>query len=155
MPANQPLLAFRVDDQRYAVRLPAVMRVLAMLHVDPLPGSPDVVSGIINVAGSVFPVMNLRRRLRLPERDSRLSDVLILARAGELAVALPADGVVGVMAPAHPPQPVAEIVPGVAYVAGIVKLDDGLLLIHDLDAFLSLREGEAVRRALNEVESAR
>ena len=28
-------------------------------------------------------------------------------------------------------------------------------VIHDLDAFLSLREGEAVRRALNEVESAR
>ena len=49
----------------------------------------------------------------------------------------------------------AEDFPGAAYVAGIVKLDDGLLLIHDLDAFLSLREGEAVRRALGEVESAR
>lgn len=144
------LLVFQVEDQRYALRLSGVFRVLRMLHVEVLPGAPDVVTGVINVAGRIVPVMNLRRRLRLAERDSRLTDVLILARAAELTVALPADGVVGVLEPAHDPVPAQAIAPGVEHVAGVVKLDDGLVLIHDLDLFLSLRERQGLLDALGE-----
>src|SRR5690606_13941229 len=127
---------------RYALRIAHVLRVLPMLHVEPLPGAPEIVEGMINVAGRVVPVMRLRRRLALPEREARLSDVLVLAHAGELLVALPADGAVGLLEPAHEPLPADDIVPGVRHVAGVVKLDDGLVLIHDLEAFLSLPERE-------------
>lgn len=149
--SQRQLLVFRVEEQRYALYIAHVLRVLPMLHVEPLPGAPDIVEGMINVAGRVVPVMRLRRRLALTEREARLSDVLVLARvAGELTVALPADGVVGLLEPAHEPLLSDDIVPGVRHIAGVVKLDDGLVLIHDLDAFLSLPERERLTEALDE-----
>ncbi len=151
-PADAPLrqlLVFRVEAQRYALRIVHVLRVLPMLHVEPLPGAPEIVEGMINVAGRVVPVMRLRQRLALPEREALLSDVLVLAHAGGLLVALPADGVVGLLAPPHEPLPADDIVPGVRHVAGVVKLDDGLVLIHDLEAFLSLPERERLAVALD------
>ncbi len=147
--AQRQLLLFRIEEQRYALHIAHVLRVLPMLHVEPLPGAPDIVEGMINVAGRVVPVMRLRRRLALPEREARLSDVLVLACAGELTVALPADGVVGLLAPAHEPLPPDDIVPGVRHIAGVVQLDDGLVLIHDLDAFLSLPERERLAGVLD------
>jgi purine-binding chemotaxis protein CheW len=142
------LLVFSVEAQRYALRISCVLRVLPMLHIEPLPSAPDVVAGMINVAGQVVPVMSLRRRLGLSERQARLSDVLVLAKAGEITAALPADTVVGVLDPAHVPMPAADIVPGVAHIAGVVKLEDGLVLIHDLDLFLSLPERDRLLGAL-------
>jgi purine-binding chemotaxis protein CheW len=44
--------------------------------------------------------------------------------------------------------PAEVVLPGVNYVEGVVKLEDGMILIHDLDGFLSLEEEKALDRAL-------
>jgi purine-binding chemotaxis protein CheW len=41
-----------------------------------------------------------------------------------------------------------EILPGLAYVAGVIRLDDGLVLIHDLDTLLSLEEEHTLEDAM-------
>jgi purine-binding chemotaxis protein CheW len=42
-----------------------------------------------------------------------------------------------------------DIVPGLEYIDGVVKLNDGLVLIHDLDKFLSLEEEQLLDQALS------
>lgn len=49
------LVVFRVEEQRYAVALEVVERVVQAVEVTPLPGSPAIVIGAINVAGRVSP----------------------------------------------------------------------------------------------------
>lgn len=152
-PGEPLLLVFHLDTQRYALRLADVARVLAMMEVAALPSAPAAVVGVINVAGRIVPVMDLRRRFGLPARESRLSDVLILARTGARTVALAADGVIGILARADTEvTAAASIAPGLQYVDGVVKLDDGLALIHDADTFLSLGEQEQLTRALDDEE---
>lgn len=149
-PVRSLLLVFHLDMQRYALRLADVVRVLAMMEVAALPSAPAAVAGVINVAGRIVPVMDLRQRFGLPRRESRLSDVLILARSGERTVALAADGVIGMLERADKEVTVAaSIVPGLQYVDGVVKLDDGLALIHDVETFLSLGERDQLTRALS------
>jgi purine-binding chemotaxis protein CheW len=135
------LVVFNIERQRYALELSSVDRALRASKITPLPNSPDIVLGVINVEGRVLPVMNLRARFGLAEREMKLSDVLILARTPRRAVALAADAVEGLFEhTAGEVQSAAAIFPGVPYLQGVAKLEDGLVLIHDLASFLSLNE---------------
>jgi len=145
------LVVFTLDDRRYGLPLSAVERAVRMVDVTPLPQAPQIVLGVVNVQGRVVPVVNLRRRFRLPERDFALADQLLIARTARRPVALAADAVTGVLEyTAQEAAGARDIVPGIEYVEGVVKLPDGLVLIHDLDRFLSLEEEAALGRAIED-----
>ncbi|HEX9583242.1 MAG TPA: chemotaxis protein CheW [Gammaproteobacteria bacterium] len=143
------VVVFTLGDQRYGLSLSAVERVVHMVQVTPLPRAPAIVLGVVNVRGRVIPVLNLRRRFRLPERDFALTDRLVIARTARRPVALVADEVAGVLEySALQIVEARDIVPGVEYTEGVVKLADGLILIHDLDSFLSLEEDAALEQSI-------
>ena len=145
------LVVFMLDDRRYGLPLSAVERVVRMVDVTLLPKAPQIVLGVVNVQGRVIPVVDLRRRFRLPERDFALTDQLVIARTARRPVALAADAVSGVLEySAREAAGARDIVPGIEYVEGVVKLPDGLVLIHDLDRFLSLEEEAALGRAIED-----
>ena len=143
------LIVFTLDDQRYALPLHAAGRVVRMAAITPLPDAPDIILGVVNFQGQVIPVINVRRRFCLPEREVALTDQLLIAQTARRPVALVADAVLDVIACAAQSLIAAkDIVPGVEYVEGVVKLTDGLILIHDLDKFLSLEEEETLDHVL-------
>lgn len=145
------LVVFTLDDRRYGLPLSAVERAVRMVGVTPLPRAPQIVLGIVNVQGRVMPVVDPRRRFRLPARDFTLIDQLLIARTARRPVALAADAVTGVLEySAQEAAGALDIVPGIEYVEGVVKLPDGLVLIHDLDKFLSLEEETALDRAIED-----
>ncbi len=82
------LVLLTVDGQTYALHLEAVDRIVRAVEVTPLPGAPVIVLGAIDVEGRVLPVLNLRRRLRLPEREIGPADQFLIARTERRAVAL-------------------------------------------------------------------
>jgi purine-binding chemotaxis protein CheW len=142
-------VVFVLDAQRYALRLSAVDRVVRVVHITPLSKAPAIVLGVVNVQGRVIPVISLRRRLRLPDREIALTDQLIVAHTARRPVALVADAVTDVLECSEQVLTVAtSILPGVEHLAGVVTLDDGLILVHDLDTFLSLEDEQSLERAL-------
>ena len=143
------LLVFTLDDRRYGLSLPSVERVARIVDITPLPQAPDIVLGVINVHGRIVPVVNVRRRFGLPERAIALTDQLIVAHTVLRPVALLVDVVTGVID--HTEQQVVaarEVLAGIDYIEGVVKLDDGLILIHDLERFLSLDEETVLDSAM-------
>lgn len=144
------LVLFTLDDQRYALHLSAVERAVRAVEVTPLPKAPDIVSGVVNVQGRIVPVINIRRRFHLPEQDLRLSDQIVIARTSNRIVAVIVDAVIGVTEiPEKEIVSPEKIVPRTQYVEGVAKLEDGLVLIHDLDQFLSFDEERALEASLN------
>jgi purine-binding chemotaxis protein CheW len=140
---------FTLDEQRYALPVRDVERIVRAVEVTPLPRAPDVVLGVVNVQGRIVPVFNLRRRFRMPEREIGLSDHLIVARASGRTVALVVDSAIGVMEWDEPDRVSAKAVtPGVEYVEGVVKRPDGMIFIHDLGTFLSSGETRQMEEAL-------
>ncbi|HVW63437.1 MAG TPA: chemotaxis protein CheW [Nitrosospira sp.] len=143
-------LVFTLDDQSYALHLPSVDRVVRVAQITPLPNAPSIVLGVINIHGRIVPVIDFRQRFNLPKREIVLDDQLILARARLRRLALIADAVTDVVAcPEHNVALTEHILPGVKYLEGILKFKDGLILIHDLDKFLSLEEEKALDIALD------
>jgi purine-binding chemotaxis protein CheW len=103
----------------------------------------------VNVRGRVLPVLDVRARFRLPTKALELSDHFIVAAAGARGVILRVDRATHLAlvdeATVQPPQTLG---PSATYVAGVVKLDDGLVLIHDLATFLSAAEAASLDEAL-------
>jgi purine-binding chemotaxis protein CheW len=145
----------KLDDMRIALPLQCVERVVRAVHLTALPAAPDIVLGVINMAGRVIPAVNMRWRFRLPERDISLSDLLVIARTNHRMIALVVDEVSGVFEYAEPDIVNADIIlPGLEYIDGVMKLGDGLILIHNLDRFLSLDEATTLDHAMVMSEEA-
>lgn len=147
---NTPyLLVFTLDDQQYALRLEAVERIVRAAAITPLPKAPDIILGILDIQGEVVPVINVRKRFRQPEREIRPTDQFIIARARSLTVALLVDAAQSVVAEAEPGHmAMDDILAGMEYVAGVARTAAGLVLIHDLDTFLSLGEEQLLLEAM-------
>ena len=142
------LLVFCLEGQRHALRLEAVERVTPAAEVTPLPGAPAAVLGAIDVGGRILPVFSLRRHLGLPDPALRLSDVFLIARTARRSVALLVDEVQAVRTAPAATVDAAAIAPNLRTVQGLVRLGDGLLLIHDLERFLSREDERSLEAAM-------
>jgi purine-binding chemotaxis protein CheW len=142
------LVVFCVDGQRHALPLPAVERVVSAVEVTPLPGAPRPVLGAIDVGGRVLPVFSLRRRLGLADRALQVSDYFVLARTSRRPVALVVDEVQAVRTCEAGVIDAALLAASAQPMPDVVRLDDGLLLIHDLETFLSPRDDQALEDAM-------
>ncbi len=145
------VLVFYLDDDRYALPLSTVQRVVRAVEVTPLPKAPDVVSGIINVAGEVTPVFNIRKRFGKTCRDLDPADTLVLARTSKRTVGVSVDRVQFVIRIDRESWTEPEqILSGIGYLAGVARLPDGMVLIHDLETFLSPSEDRQLDEALRD-----
>lgn len=146
----EKLVVWTIGTQFYALPFALVERVVHAVEVTPLPDAPEIITGIINVQGTIVPVMNVRARLRQPLRPVRLSDQIVLARTSRRRVAFFVDEVTGLRdCSEHALVDADAIIPGMVHVAGIVKFSDGMILIHDLDSFLSIDEEQLLGEALS------
>jgi purine-binding chemotaxis protein CheW len=145
----EQLVVWSLDTQRYALPLAAVERVVRVVALTPLPDAPSIVCGIVNIQGSPVPVIDTRARFGISQRAILLSDQMLIARMRKRRVALLVDAVEGLLR--QPDQTMVEaeaIVPGMGCVAGVAKLPDGMILIHDLDRCLSLEEEAVLEQSL-------
>jgi purine-binding chemotaxis protein CheW len=150
------ILVFAVEFDRYALRASDVEQVVRSVAITELPGAPLVVEGVVDLHGTIVPVLDLRRRFGLPQRPVSLSDLLIVVSTGSRRIALRTDG--GASIRKIDPAALGRAGDSLAqsrYVAGLAKLPDGIIIIHDLANFLSEAESDSLTKALDDDESLR
>jgi len=135
------VVVFTLDEQRYGIPLHVVERVVRAVEVTPLRQAPANVLGFIDIQGNIVPVLSLRRLLRLVDREIGPEDEFILVKTVRRRLALVVDIVSGVMECAEQDLTVAkQILPGLDFLRGVIRTEDGMILIVNLDEFLSLPE---------------
>ncbi len=150
MDDSYQLVVFLLDDRQYALQhLASVEKIVRAVQVTPLPKAPDIVIGVINLQGQIIPVVNIRRRFGLTEQEVNLGDRFIVACTPKRTLAFVADAVTGVLKLPHDALITKErVITGLEYINGVAKLEDGMILITDLDSFLSLEEEAKLETAL-------
>jgi len=144
-----PLVILEVIGRRVALVAEAVIEVLPIVWVSPLPKAPPVVEGVIDFRGKVVPVLDLRARFGRPSSPPVLNEHLVVVKVAGRKLALHVDRAVGLeTVPAEDIDSAA--LPEVDYAAGVARLANDLLLVHDLGAFLWADEGLALDAALAE-----
>lgn len=148
-------LIYRLGERRFGLLLDGVERVLRAMAVVPLPQAHPLILGLVNIQGEILPVLQTRVRLGLPPRPLSLEDRMIVVKTKTRKFVLIVDAIEGVASRRRDEfLPAAAVAPEIAGLTGVVPLPDGILLIHDVDAFLSSEEEDALRSVLPHVSSA-
>jgi len=147
-----PLLVFGLHGERFAVKGTAVREVVRAVAIATLPSAPEVVEGVINYRGRVVPVLDIRSRFGLPPRSLHPDQHFVVAEAGPRLVALRVDRAFDLLdVPLDDIESAERVAPGSPHIEGVARRPEGLVVIHDLERFLSLDEGprlDAAVRAL-------
>lgn len=135
--SGQPrqLVSFLLGEEEYAVDILCVQEIIRPTRITPVPNAPEFVEGVLNLRGKVIPVINLRRRLGLPESaTSRLSRIVVtdlppntlgfMVDAVSEVIRVPLDRI--------DPPPAGAMGQVDSYVQGVAKLDGRLLMILEL-----------------------
>lgn len=147
--SSADLLTFEIAHERFGIPLASVREIIRAVSFSRLPKAPSVIEGVINLRGSVVPVLDIRARFRLPRKPTELSDHLIVAEANRRVVAIRVDRALDLLhIESNNIDDVKTVTEKSEYIAGVAKLPDGLVLIHDLATFLS----EAEAKELDAIE---
>lgn len=140
-------LQFLLDDQSYGLNVLQIQEILYGGLIEPVPGSPPHVLGVINLRGSIVTVVDTRMRLGLASREPGESEwIIVLDVLGE-TVGLMVDEVLEVHI--FNPEKVekmarAELVGHEAHVSGVIELDSiGMLILLDAASISGLRREDA------------
>lgn len=88
---DNDILVFEIDDRPFGVSAGLVVEVVRAVTPQTVPRLPDTIMGIINLRGSVVPVLDTRMLLHLPMMEVRHTDHLIIVRDEQLVYAIHAD----------------------------------------------------------------
>ncbi len=150
MDTRLQLLVFHLDDRRYALRLGQVQQVIRAVDFTPLPRAPEVVAGVINLHGQVVPLFDIRKRIGLGDTRIGIDDQFVIANASRRTVAIVVDAVQGIAERSEGDLVLAgDVAPRLEHIDGVIELDEGLVLIHNLDRFLSLEEEQVLEQAMS------
>ena len=128
-------LSFGLGENEYSVDIMSVREIRGWTRTTSLPHAPDYVRGVINLRGSVLPVIDLAVRLGLPATEPEDRNVIIVVNADTRSMGLRVDAVSDILTltedQMHPPPDVATS-PGARFVQALTILDDKMVRILDL-----------------------
>lgn len=149
---SEQVLVFSVAGRRCGVAALAVREIVRAAAVQPMPGAPRVVDGLCDVRGQIMPVISMRARLGLAEREVRSGDYFIIAQFGEKNMALRVDDVLNLVS-VRLEDPAALGV-DLPTASAIARISDGLILVHDVSASLGEQDRQLLDAMLSELPSS-
>lgn len=133
MDSEEQLVIFQLNDQKYALPIQETQEIIRMSNITRVPNTKHYVEGIINLRGSIVPVINLNKRLNLPVTEYGEDTRIIVVEHGGQKVGMIVDIVLEVGRfnenEIEPPSVAGD---NVDYLKGVVKKEDNLWLLINL-----------------------
>ncbi len=130
------LVGFRLDDEDYAITITKIQEIILMKPITRLPQVPEYIEGLINLRGSVVPIVNLRKRFGLANREVDDATRTIVVNIRDKTVGCVVDAVTQVMRINRDqiqPPPLAVLAIAHDYISGLARLEDRLIIILDIE----------------------
>lgn len=131
---NTDLLVFNLDQQRFALPVKQILRVVPRARLTALPGAPAGLIGMLRLHGELLPVVDLRPSLRLPTTEPRIGDCIVVVRTSAASFGLLAESVDGVVS-AHSGGMTRGLLEVSGHVVTVIRADD--LVDGELRAYLA------------------
>jgi purine-binding chemotaxis protein CheW len=144
------LVSFSLAKELYGIEITKVREIILITEITRIPETPDFLKGLINLRSTVIPVIDLRVRFGLPEADLTDDSRIMVLQASGKTIGIVVDAVSEVLRVnrdeiAPPPPTVAGL--GRDYLSGLVRLDNRLLILLDIDKIFDEDELSAIKGA--------
>ncbi len=144
---EQQLVIFELAKEFYGINISVVESIIKMQAITQLPQSPAYVKGVTNLRGSVLPVIDLRTRFALEEKEDTRQTRIIIVTMGSIKVGVTVDGVSEVLRVSdeliEPLPPMVNSVNSV-FLKGIVRLENRLIILLELGKVLDLNDQQVL-----------
>lgn len=140
-------LTFWTFGQLLGIPISLVVQIVGMQEVTPMPEFPDYAKGVINLRGTIIPVIDIRLRLNQPEAEYNERTCIIVTSIHDSVAGFIVDEVDEVtniddeIISAPPKMSTSQK----SYVTGIAKLDKKVALLIDAQRLLGDSELEALK----------
>ncbi len=135
--SEEQLVVFQLADQIYALPIQETQEIILMTEVTRIPNASYYLEGIINLRGTILPVINLNRRLGLAEKEIDEDTRIIVVEKNGSKVGMIVDAVLEVGRYSESElEPPSNIAGNDSYLRGVVKKGDQLWLLLDLERVL-------------------
>lgn len=145
---EQQIVVFDLADEQYGIDIASVESIIEMQPVTAIPRAPAFIEGVINLRGVVLPVIDLRKRFDLPAQEPTKKTRIIIVETDGLAVGMVVDAVTEVLRiPEDTVEPLSPLMASVdsAFIEGVAKLDERLIILVNLAQVLSSEEKAEVQ----------
>jgi len=146
---DNQLVVFELGGEFFGVPISTVESIIKMQAITRLPHTPAFVEGLTNLRGKVMPVVDLRKRFGMPpggnEKERRIVVVSIAGTETGMIVDAVSE-VLTVMADSIEATPAIVTCIDTAFITGIAKIDDKLVILLDLEKVLSKKEVDELKK---------
>jgi len=144
------IVVFELGDERYGLDIATVYEIIRHQPITAVPQAPAFVEGVINLRGRIIPVVDLRDRFGMTSGELTRASRIVVAEAAGTRVGLVVDGVSEVlMVSSDAIEPTPEVAAGAdaAYLRGIAKLGERLIILLALDGLFGEADAAALAAA--------
>ena len=157
MSNEKQLVVFKLADEEYGVDIASVQSIIQMQEITAVPGATSFVAGVINLRGSVIPVINLRKRFGLDDaaigKDTR---ILVVNTGSGQDIGTVVDSVTEVLRVStdsiEPPSSMIMTADS-DYMRGIIKLTGRLVILLDVEKVLNKDAVDTLTRLSEQLAS--
>jgi purine-binding chemotaxis protein CheW len=140
---SREYLSFRLAGEEYGIEIMGVREIRAYEAPTRIVGAPAYVRGVIDLRGTIVPIVDLRVRFGMPPAANEAFSVVIILNLDERLVGVVVDGVSDVLA-LRPDQvrPAPELASrvGASTIRGLASVSDRLLILLDIAASVAMEE---------------
>lgn len=143
--AEEQLVTFKLENEEFGIKITEVQEINRMTDITHMPKAPLYIDGLVNLRGNIIPVLNLRRRFGLTEKQRDDATRIIIVDVGNNKTGVMVDAVSEVLRfesslVEDTPQIVSEHLDA-KYISGVGKLNDGKRMIMIIDLVQVLKIG--------------
>jgi purine-binding chemotaxis protein CheW len=159
---SHQVLTFVLGSETYGVDILRVQEIRGWQAVTKIPNSPPHVLGVLNLRGSIVPIVDLRKRFNLEQAEYTAVTVIIVltvrSEAGRRDFGVVVDGVsdvVDVEAAAVRPTPDLGSRAATDHIRGLVPLNERMVVLLDIDRLIGAQLSETLADATAVSDAAR
>jgi purine-binding chemotaxis protein CheW len=141
--ATREVLVFVIGKEEYGVDILKVQEIRGYEKVTAIPSAPEFLKGVVNLRGIIVPVIDMRIKFRLPDPQYNSFTVVVILRLATRVIGIVVDAVSDVvrLAPNDVKEPpkLGSVVDA-SYLTGVATLNERMVLLLDIEKFLSTGE---------------
>ncbi|WP_353892074.1 chemotaxis protein CheW [Proteinivorax hydrogeniformans] len=140
---EQKFVIFQLGEESYGIDILNVQGIERMLEITRVPKTSDFVEGVCNLRGSIVPVIDLRKRFGLDEKEKTDNTRIIVVSIEEVEVGLIVDAANDVISiDSDSIEPAPSVIGSIdnRFINGVGKLENKLIILLDLQEILKKEE---------------
>ncbi|WP_195970703.1 chemotaxis protein CheW [Clostridium thermobutyricum] len=146
MDQNLKILIFSLNNENFSTDINQVERIIGYEEPTPLPETPNFVQGVIKYEDKIVPIINMNKKFGFVEKNDENKKIIIIKR-DENKFGIIVDNVYEVKDVEESLlEEAPEITIGIGrkYIKGLIKLDEKIVILLDLDKILKKEEEESI-----------